>query len=92
MSSEHGIPGLLAGVYEEGGPPTDDADLMLTSLPINLLAEFHTEATKEIAKKDAPLLRDLEKAGFKLNPYAGGLFIKFVLLLPFFLSSTGALC
>jgi hypothetical protein len=79
MSSEHGIPGLLKGVYEEGGPPTDDADIMLTSLPINLLAEFHKAATKEIAIKDAPLLRDLEKAGFKLNPYEGGLFIKFVL-------------
>ncbi|GAA6040485.1 hypothetical protein JCM8097_004573 [Rhodosporidiobolus ruineniae] len=77
MSSEHGIPGLLKGVYEEGGPPVDDADLMLTSLPIDLLAEFHAEATKEIAKKDGPLLRDLEAAGFKLNPYQNGLFIKY---------------
>ncbi|BGP19956.1 hypothetical protein JCM10213v2_008087 [Rhodosporidiobolus nylandii] len=77
MSSEHGIPGLLNGVYEENGPPVDDADIMLTSLPLNVLAEFHVEATKEIAKKDAPLLRDLEKAGFKLNPYKEGLFIKY---------------
>ncbi|GAA5838994.1 hypothetical protein JCM11251_007848 [Rhodosporidiobolus azoricus] len=77
MSSEHGIPGLLKGVYEEGGPPTDDADIMLTSLPIDLLNEFHVEATKDIAQKDAPILRDLEAAGFKLNPYPGGLFIKY---------------
>ncbi|GAA6011517.1 hypothetical protein JCM10207_002646 [Rhodosporidiobolus poonsookiae] len=77
MSSEHGIPGLLNGVYEEGGPPLDDADLLLTSLPIDLLAEFHEAATVEIAKKDAVILRDLERAGFKLNPYKNGLFIKY---------------
>ncbi|BGP43329.1 hypothetical protein JCM10449v2_007360 [Rhodotorula kratochvilovae] len=77
MSSEHGIPGLLNGVYEEDGPPTDDADIMLTSLPIDLLAEFHTEATKQIAIKDKPLLDDLQKVGFKLNPYPAGLFIKY---------------
>lgn len=73
MSSQHGIPGLLNGVYEEDGPPTDDADIMLTSLPIDLLAEFHVEATKQIAIKDKPLLDDLEKAGFKLNRYPAGL-------------------
>ncbi|GJN93915.1 hypothetical protein Rhopal_006974-T1 [Rhodotorula paludigena] len=77
MSSEFGIPGLLNGIYEEDGPPLDDADLMLTSLPINLLEEFHIEATKEIAKKDKDLLDGLTKAGFKLNAYPGGLFIKY---------------
>ncbi|BGP11269.1 hypothetical protein JCM10049v2_007172 [Rhodotorula toruloides] len=77
MSSEHGIPGLLNGVYEENGPPLDDADMMLASLPIDLLAEFHTEATKQIAIKDKPLLDGLEKAGFKLNHYPAGLFCKY---------------
>ncbi|GAA5907376.1 hypothetical protein JCM5296_002178 [Sporobolomyces johnsonii] len=77
MSSEHGVPGLLKGVYEENGPPIDDADIMLTSLPIDVLNEFHSEATKEIAIKDKPLLDDLKKVGFKLNPYPGGLFIKY---------------
>jgi len=76
MSSEHGIPELLNGVYEEDGPPLDDADIMLTSLPVDLLAEFHVEAGKRIAIKDKKLLEDLEKAGFKHNPYPGSLFIK----------------
>ncbi|BGP54614.1 hypothetical protein JCM8202v2_002201 [Rhodotorula sphaerocarpa] len=77
MSSEHGIPGLLKGVYEEDGPPTDDADIMLTSLPINVLEEFHIKATEEIAVKDKALLDDLAKAGFMHRKYPGGLFIKY---------------
>lgn len=67
MSSEHGIPGLLKGVYEEDGPPTDDADIMLTSLPLNVLEEFHIAATEDIAVKDKLILDDLQKAGFKLS-------------------------
>ncbi|GAA5955765.1 hypothetical protein JCM3765_001845 [Sporobolomyces pararoseus] len=77
MSSKHGIPGLLKGVYEEGGPPTDDADIMLTSLPINVLEQFHVQATKDIAVLDKDILDRLAKVGFKHNPYPGGLFIKY---------------
>lgn len=77
MSSKHGIPGLLDGYYQEGGPPIEDADLMLTSLPVDLLNEYHIEATKAIAVKDKDLLDSLTAVGFKLNPYPGGLFIKY---------------
>lgn len=63
-------------MYEEDGPPTDDADIMLTSLPINVLEEFHIKATEEIAVKDKALLDDLAKAGFMHRKYPGGLFIK----------------
>lgn len=76
MSSKHGIPGLLNGFYEEGGPPTEDADIMLTSLPIDVVAEFHVQATKDIAIKDKKILDGLQAVGFKLNPYPEGLFIK----------------
>lgn len=76
MSSEHGIAGLLGGLYEEGGPPTEDADIMFTSLPLNVVSDIHTEATKEIKRKDKELLDGLTKAGFKLNPYPPGLFMK----------------
>ncbi|KAK4051477.1 hypothetical protein OIO90_004691 [Microbotryomycetes sp. JL221] len=77
MSSEHGIPGLLNGYYEENGPPLENADMMLQSLPVDLLEEYHIEATKRIAELDKPLLDGLQKAGFKLNNYPGGLFIKY---------------
>lgn len=68
---------MLGGVYEENGPPLENADIMLASLPIDLLAEFHTEATKQIALKDKPLLDDLQKAGFKLRDYPAGLFLRY---------------
>ncbi|KAI5480687.1 hypothetical protein MNV49_007614 [Pseudohyphozyma bogoriensis] len=77
MSSKYGIPGLLNGYYQEGGPPLDSADIMLTSLPIDLLNEYHIEATKQIAEKDKEILDGLKAVGFKLNPYPGGLFIKY---------------
>ena len=77
MSSEHGVPGLLDGYYQEGGPATHDADIMLTSLPVELLKEYHIEAGKAIAIKDKVLLDGLTKAGFKLNPYPGSLFLKY---------------
>lgn len=72
---------------------------MLTSLPVNLLNEYHIGATKAIAvseyslflfrhleydltflspgTEDKALLDGLTKAGFKLNHYPGGLFIKY---------------
>lgn len=77
QSSKHGIPGLLNGYYEENGPPLEDADIMLTSLPVDMLEEYHIEATKAIAVKDKEMLDGLTKVGFKLNPYPGGLFIKY---------------
>ncbi|KAK4049999.1 hypothetical protein OIV83_003823 [Microbotryomycetes sp. JL201] len=77
MSSKHGIPGLLRGFYEEDGPPLENADMMLQSLPVDLLEQFHIGATKRIAELDKPLLDGLTKAGFKLNHYPGGLFIKY---------------
>ncbi|MBW3606442.1 MAG: NAD(P)/FAD-dependent oxidoreductase [Actinobacteria bacterium] len=64
MTSKNGIDVLFEGLYEEGGPPTEDADLIFASIPYPLLAEFHKEATKEIARRDADLLERLEAAGF----------------------------
>lgn len=76
MSSEHGIPGLLNGYYEEKIPVLD-GDTLFTSLPMSMVEEYHIEATKQIAEKDKDTLDGLEKAGFKLNKYPGGLFIKY---------------
>ena len=67
MSSENGIAVLFAGLYEEGGPPVEDADLMLSSFPIPLIGQLHVGATKVLAEMDAELLAGLEAAGFKLD-------------------------
>ena len=79
MSSKAGLDVLLAGLYEEGGPETEDADLMFMSVPNQMLKRMHVDATKEISKKDAELQKGLEKAGFKLDsgPDDAGFFMKY---------------
>ncbi|GAB3346258.1 flavin-containing monooxygenase [Modestobacter lapidis] len=71
---------LHAGVYEEGGPDVDDADLMSASVPYNLLPELHIPATAQIAENDGELLDGLRRAGFKLDfgDDGSGLFMKYL--------------
>jgi cation diffusion facilitator CzcD-associated flavoprotein CzcO len=80
MSSENGIKVLFAGVYEEGGPPVEDADLMFASIPYPLLADMHRDATRTIADLDREMLDGLERAGFKLDygDDGSGIFLKYL--------------
>ena len=79
MSSKAGLDVLLGGVYEEDGPPVEDADLLFMSIPNPLLKRMHVDATAEIAKRDQALLEGLAKAGFKLDngPDDAGFFMKY---------------
>ena len=79
MSSKAGLEVLMAGLYEEGGPDTEDADLIFMSIPNQMLKRLHVDATKEIAKRDEKLRIGLEKAGFKLDdgPDESGFFMKY---------------
>ena len=77
VSSKHGLPAWLNGFYQEGGPHVDDADVLFTSLPTELVGEFHKISTAKVAELDKPILDGLEKAGFKLNRYNSGLFMKY---------------
>ncbi|MCJ1449945.1 hypothetical protein MMC28_000273 [Mycoblastus sanguinarius] len=79
MSSKAGLDVLLAGLYEEGGPDTEDADLIFMSIPNPMLKRMHVDATKEISRRDADLQAGLEKAGFKLDsgPDESGFFMKY---------------
>jgi cation diffusion facilitator CzcD-associated flavoprotein CzcO len=68
MSSEHGLAVQLDGVYVEGGPVTEDADLIGASFPLPVLFELQLEgATPEINRRDAQMLAGLERAGFRTN-------------------------
>lgn len=67
MTSEAGIGVLLAGLYVEDGPPTEDADLLFMSIPNAVLKLLHLDASKEIARRDKDLRTGLEKVGFKLD-------------------------
>lgn len=77
MSSQYGMPALLKGSYEEGGLPTEDVDLLMTSLPINQIITTHRKITQDIKEFDKELLNGLEKVGFRLDPYPDGLFLKY---------------
>ncbi|MGI8694154.1 MAG: flavin-containing monooxygenase [Geodermatophilaceae bacterium] len=80
MTSQNGIATLFAGTYEEGGPPTEDADLIFASIPYPVLAHIHQGATQQIAELDKDLLAGLERAGFKLDygEDGSGLFMKYL--------------
>ncbi len=80
MSSENGIAVLLAGLYEEGGPPTEDADLIFASIPYPWVAKLHQGATQQIAELDKELLEGLASQGFKLDygEDGSGLFMKYL--------------
>jgi putative flavoprotein involved in K+ transport len=80
MSSEHGLAIQFKGVYEEGGPPVDDADLISASIPYALAAQLNRISTQTIAELDAEMLAGLTAAGFKLDAGddGSGLFLKYL--------------
>ncbi|PGG96233.1 hypothetical protein AJ79_09669 [Helicocarpus griseus UAMH5409] len=73
ISQKKGVAALMASMYDESGPPTDDADTYVQSMPIPVQLAFHVHATKMIAEKlDTELLEGLKQAGFKLDPGRDG--------------------
>lgn len=79
ISSESVCKINLAGSYEEGGPATEDADLMAWGTPAEVLKATHFELTKLQQEKDKATLQGLAKAGFKVDkgPDDCGLYIKY---------------
>jgi cation diffusion facilitator CzcD-associated flavoprotein CzcO len=67
MSQANGIPLLFGALYYEGGPPTDDADLLNAAFPHHVVLEFAQAQTTAIAELDSELLKGLERAGFALD-------------------------
>ncbi len=58
---------LVFHPWREGGPPTEDVDIVSASVPFPLLTEFHKTLTKQFEELDADLLRSLERVGFLLD-------------------------
>ena len=75
LSREHATKVLFAGLYEAGGPPTEDADLLAAATPYPLAVVLRRRTTKLLADLDAELLAGLAKAGFGLDfgPTGGGI-------------------
>ena len=62
--------GLYSEEAEAAGIDTDTADLLFAATPFRLMAETQRPIYAEIARRDAPLIRRLNKAGFRTD-YGG---------------------
>ena len=72
LSAKTGLFMLHEGMYEEGGPPTEEADLVGHSLPIPVQFALMVGTTKRIKEAEKEALEGLERAGFKLDYCADG--------------------
>ncbi|KAK4690947.1 hypothetical protein P7C71_g5949, partial [Lecanoromycetidae sp. Uapishka_2] len=67
ISAKTGLFMLHEGLYDEGGPPTEDADVYGQSLPIPVQFALNVGGTNRIAAADKENLDGLTKAGFKID-------------------------
>ena len=70
----------LVGLYSEGGPPTEDADLLVWGTPAEVTKAANADGTKvQQEEVDRELLEGLNRAGFKTDsgPMGTGLFCKY---------------
>lgn len=67
ISAKTGLFMLHEGLYDEGGPPTEDADVFGQSLPIPIQFALNVGGTERIRQAEKELLDGLEKVGFKLD-------------------------
>lgn len=67
ISAKTGLFMLHEGLYDEGGPPTEDADVYGQSLPIPVQFALNVDATNRIAAAEKDNIDGLTKAGFKID-------------------------
>lgn len=67
ISAAKGLFMLHEGMYDETGPPTEDADIAGQSLPIPVQFALNVAGTAKIAEVEKANIEGLTKAGFKLN-------------------------
>ncbi|ODH20516.1 hypothetical protein ACO22_05879 [Paracoccidioides brasiliensis] len=73
ISQKKGTAALLAGMYDESGPPSDDADTYVQSMPIPVQFVFSSLTTKMIRQSlDKDMLDDLSRVRFKLDACSDG--------------------
>ena len=63
---------LHKGLYDEGGPPTEDADIYAQSLPLPVQFALSVDTTSQIASAEAANISGLQSAGFSLDFGEGG--------------------
>lgn len=72
INSEVGLKVNTRGLYEEGGPKTETADLIFQSMPIKLLNLVFQQQNRESMTLEKDLHDSLKKAGFKGDCGYGG--------------------
>ncbi|KAI9820745.1 MAG: hypothetical protein M1827_005115 [Pycnora praestabilis] len=80
ISAKTGLFMLHEGLYDEGGPPTEDADVYGQSMPIPVQFALNVGLTQRIAAAEKQNLEGLAKAGFEvtLGDDGSGLYRKYV--------------
>ena len=67
ISAKTGLFMLHEGLYDEGGPPTEDADVYGQSLPIPVQFALNVDLTKRIAAAEKENIDGLTRAGFDID-------------------------
>lgn len=67
ISAKTGVFMLHEGLYDETGPPIEDADVYGQSFPLPVQFALNVDATKRITAADKENIDGLSKAGFKLD-------------------------
>lgn len=67
ISAKTGLFMLHEGLYDEGGPLTEDADVYGQSLPIPVQFALNVDGTNRIAAAEKDNLDGLKRAGFKVD-------------------------
>lgn len=80
ITAKKGVFMLHAGLYDETGPPTEDADIYGQSMPIPVAFNLSSLLTKSITTTDKNILEGLAKAGFELDfgPQGAGILRKYL--------------
>jgi len=70
----------ISGLYGEGSPPTEDADIIAQSCPHQLQKSLNVDTTRWQNEQDKDILDGLKRVGFQLDngPDDSGLFIKYI--------------
>ncbi|KAM0421007.1 hypothetical protein ACHAPT_011250 [Fusarium lateritium] len=80
ISVDKGVPLMHKGLYDERGPPTEDADIYAQSLPIPIQFALNVFGTQKISDVDRESLEGLAKAGFLVDsgPDKSGIFRRYI--------------
>ncbi|CAG8290935.1 unnamed protein product [Penicillium salamii] len=67
LTADKGVFMMHKGLHEDGGPPTEECDIVAESLPWPVQLALSVHMTKRIAEAEKQTLDGLRKAGFELD-------------------------